>query len=415
MTSTPVKDPPPPPPPIPPKRGGIHPQFGRFIGGSKLNDAYETVGGSGISLFRFSTQRRHEKTLASIEKTLRDARDSTTGIKFNGTLEPGKDNPSEIGKERFITLLKKRVVEHGQQTFYHIKDTDGKVVDLFDNAHRFKLDYVVAEHERRLEINRSFESYDSIERDDFQLSRGVVESFFSESFQEKIEIRFSHREDFELLPGSCLFMMALETCNASVFHDVEGAKKKLEALDLNSYPGENVTDFASEAQRLLKIMAGAYAIPVNTGSIMLMKLTTTSSEIFNRKIFALLDQAMTLESEYELQDPRLFAKDEGYKKYGPLGLVATIQAVHGMLLSQQRWPALASRCHRAITLQCRQRLRLGQARRRSTDANATAVRAITSFATVRSPPLPMGQGLKPGRLENRSLLLLLGSMSNQMC
>jgi hypothetical protein len=235
MSGTTKTDTPPPPPPIPPKRGGIHPQFGRFIGGSKLNDAYETAGGSGTGLFRFSTQRRHAKTLASIEKTLRDARDSTTGIKFNRTLEPGKDNPSEIGKERFITLLKKRVIEHGQQTFYHIMDTDGKVVDLFDNAHRFKLDYVVAEHERRLETNRLHESYDSIERDDFQLSRGVVESFFSESFQEKIEIRFSHREDFELLPGYCLFMMALETCNASVFHDVEGAKKKLKALDLNSY------------------------------------------------------------------------------------------------------------------------------------------------------------------------------------
>ena len=163
-----------------------------------------------------------------------------------------------------------------------------------------------------------------------------------ESFQEKIEIRFSHREDFELLPGSCLFMLALETCNASVFHDVEGAKKKLEALDLNSYPGENVTDLVSEAQRLLKIMAGAYAVPVNTGSTLLMKLTSTSSEIFNRKIFALLDHVMTLESEYELQDPRLFAKDDSYKKYGPLALVATIQALHGMLLSEQRWPALAS-------------------------------------------------------------------------
>ncbi|KAI2499352.1 hypothetical protein MHU86_15134 [Fragilaria crotonensis] len=162
----------------PPKRGGIHPQFGRFIGGAKLNDSYETIGGNGASLYRFSTQRRHEKTIASIEKTLIDTRDSTTGIKFNGTLEPGKDRPSEIGKERFITLLKKRVTEHGQQTFYHIKDTDGKVVDLFEHAHRFKLDFVIAEHERRMQDNELHESYDSIERDDCQLSRGVVESFF---------------------------------------------------------------------------------------------------------------------------------------------------------------------------------------------------------------------------------------------
>ncbi|KAI2499351.1 hypothetical protein MHU86_15133 [Fragilaria crotonensis] len=89
-------------------------------------------------------------------------------------------------------------------------------------------------------------------------------------------------------------------------------------------------------------MAGAYAVPVNTGSTLLMKLTHTSSEIFNRKIFALLDEVMTLESEYELTDPRLFVKDANHKKYGPLALIATIQASHGMLLSQQRWPALAA-------------------------------------------------------------------------
>jgi hypothetical protein len=137
-------------------------------------------------------------------------------------------------------------------------------------------------------------------------------------------------------------MMALETCNASVFHDVEGAKKKLAALDLNSLIGENVTDLAGEAQELLKIMAGVYAVPVNIGSTLLMKLTHTSSEIFNCKIFALLDEVMTLESEYQLKDPRLFAKDENHWKFGPLALVATIQASHGLLLSQQHWPALSA-------------------------------------------------------------------------
>jgi hypothetical protein len=59
---------------------------------------------------------------------------------------------------------------------------------------------------------------------------------------------------------------------------------------------------------LLKIMAGAYAVPVNTGSTLLMKLSHTPSEIFNRKVFALLDEVMTLESEYELKDSRLFTK-----------------------------------------------------------------------------------------------------------
>ena len=209
-----------PTPPVPPKRGGIHSTYGKFIGGSKLNDSYQTVGGS-ASLYRFSTQRRHEKTITSIERTLRESRDSTTTIKFNGTLEPEAGNSTEIGKERFVTLLKKRVKEHCQQTFYWIKDTDDSVVDLFEKAHRFKLDTVIAEHNRRMAVSVLFELHDGIERDEVELSRAVVESLLSESFQEKIEVCFGHREDFELLPaGSCLFIMALETCNASVFHDV---------------------------------------------------------------------------------------------------------------------------------------------------------------------------------------------------
>ena len=329
------------PPPKPPKRGGIHSQYGKYIGGAKLNDNYEMSTGDN-SLYRFATQRRHEKTITAIERSLREARDSITAIKFNGTLDTTPGNVNEIGKERFITLLKKRVKEHGQQTFYWIRDSDGKVVDLFDNAHRFKLDTVVAEHKRRLEKRTDFETYDEIERDEVELSRTVVESLLTETFQEKIEIRFSHREDFEFLPGSCLFMMALETCNASAFYDVEGARKKLELLELNSYPGENVTEFASEAQRLIKIMQSAYSMPVNTGSQMIHKVTKRSSELFNRKMWTLLDSAMLLEMEYEMSDHKLFVKDKDYDKYGPLAIVATMQATHGMLLSQHLWPALTA-------------------------------------------------------------------------
>ena len=61
----------------------------------------------------------------------------------------------------------------------------------------FKLETVISEHNRRLLKNDLHESYDEIERDDVELSRTVVESLLSETFQEKIEIRFSHRDDFE--------------------------------------------------------------------------------------------------------------------------------------------------------------------------------------------------------------------------
>ena len=112
---------------IPPKRGGIHPTYGKFIWGAKLNDNYELIEDNN-SLYRFATQLRHEKTINSIERFLREARDTTTAIKFNGTLEPTVGNLNEIGKERNVTMLKRRIKEHGQQMFYWIRNIDGSVV-----------------------------------------------------------------------------------------------------------------------------------------------------------------------------------------------------------------------------------------------------------------------------------------------
>ena len=56
---------------------------------------------------------RHGKTIASIEQKLRDARDSVTTVKFNGQLEATGGLSTEIGKEKFISMLKEKVKEHG--------------------------------------------------------------------------------------------------------------------------------------------------------------------------------------------------------------------------------------------------------------------------------------------------------------
>ena len=73
---------------------------------------------------------------------------------------------------------------------------------------------------------------------------------------------------------------------------------------------------------------------VNTGSQMIHNVTKTSSKLFNRKMWTLLDSAMLLEMEDEMSDHKRFVKDKDYDKYGPLALVAKMQATHGMLLSQ---------------------------------------------------------------------------------
>ena len=86
-----------PPAPIPPKRGGIHPMYGVYIGGCPLGDDYlpkKTLS------YHFSSQRRHVKTISTIEsKNLIKARDSTITLKFNGQLEAVVGSATEVRKK----------------------------------------------------------------------------------------------------------------------------------------------------------------------------------------------------------------------------------------------------------------------------------------------------------------------------
>ena len=70
-----------------------------------------------------------------------------------------------MGKERFLTLLQRRVEEHGQQTFYFFKDPHDTVVNLFDEVHNFTLDMVVTEFHLRNDFSIDHSSFDSYERD----------------------------------------------------------------------------------------------------------------------------------------------------------------------------------------------------------------------------------------------------------
>jgi hypothetical protein len=65
-------------------------------------------------------------------------------------------------------MLKEKVKEHGQQTFYAIKDNDdGTVVDLFEQSHRFKFVTVMDEFARHADTtNVDFEAFDQHELED---------------------------------------------------------------------------------------------------------------------------------------------------------------------------------------------------------------------------------------------------------
>ena len=148
------------------------------------------------------------KTISSIESALVKARDTITNLKFDGRLEATVGSASEIGKERFIALLGRKVEEHGQETFYYVKNSSGKVVDLLEHAHNFTLETVVEEFNQRARFdNVSDEAFDDYEMDEVTMSRLVVESLLTSAFYEKIFIRHEHCDDFKDLPGSCLFVV----------------------------------------------------------------------------------------------------------------------------------------------------------------------------------------------------------------
>jgi hypothetical protein len=114
--------------------------------------------------------------------------------------------------------------------------------------------------------NTDYAAIDEFEMRDIAFSCLVVESLLTSNFYDKIVVRYGHLPDFKLYPESVLLMMELVTCNASVSYDIDGATESFYALTLDNYPGENIAEFSTEALRLIKIMQGGYALPINTKS-----------------------------------------------------------------------------------------------------------------------------------------------------
>ena len=173
------------------------------------------------------------------------------------------------------------------------------------------------------------------------MSRLVVESLLTASLQERIFTKFGNDPKFETYPDQILFLMALDTCKASVQRDIAGAQTKFDSLALDMYPGEDITELATEVLRLIHILSGSYALPLNLGSKLIKKVSNTSSKFFNRKMHALLDSTRMLETKYRLRDPVLMGDDPEYVKFGPYAICAMLQEEHSRLIADSDWPALA--------------------------------------------------------------------------
>ena len=159
----------------------------------------------------------------------------TTSLKFDGRLNPTVGSATEIGKERFLSLLRWPVEVHGHKTFHCAKDLNGSMFSVLEHLHSFTLEMIIDEFDWHINFeNILFEACNAYEIQDTTLSHLIVELLLTSDFHDKIFICYGHCNDFSDLPGSALLLMALETCNASVSHDIDGATTLFNELSLDS-------------------------------------------------------------------------------------------------------------------------------------------------------------------------------------
>ena len=263
------------------KRGGTHPIFGTYVGGSPLTIEYKLSEADG---YNSTSQLRSEKSLNLAETALHAQRNDTTSLKFNGKLDvaPNTASLSELTLESFLRSVGDIVERFGLETFFYLPDSAGKMQYLPEDPHTFTLQTVLNEHKSRLvepaavkdatnvetpeSVLARFKSYDAYEKCDISLSRLAIESLVHPELRAEIVVQFNHMDEFKKIPGSVYLMMVLEVCHASFSFKLDDAAKRLEALSLASYPGENISKFSNEAQRLIKVLKGGYALPYQLGS-----------------------------------------------------------------------------------------------------------------------------------------------------
>ena len=337
-----------------PRRGGMHPKLGVYVGGSRLNAVYQLASKSN---FKFSTQCRGEtKILSLIESTLQTKRNDTTAIKFNGCLDVTQ-SITELNKEEFQTNVKEAIRHYGLQSFFYMPH-NGTMHHLADDYHMFTLEDIIAEHDSRLDepatildgngvetkesILAKFRCYDEWEICDVALSRLMVESLVSPGLRQKVATRYDHLDDFDDFPGQVYLKMVMEVCHASVSLDISASEARLLDIKLSEFPGENVADFISEVLRLLKILLTGYSIHYQWSTRIIRKVTETNSPYFNRTMWVLYDNAKRMEDSWGPQrdSAKMSMECKDYDLYGPIAACANISKEYGEQVKRNEWKAL---------------------------------------------------------------------------
>jgi hypothetical protein len=101
------------------KRGGIDTTYCVFLGGGMAKAGWKMP----TARYRFSTQIDDEKRIFKVEHGLAVARDKTTTLESNGTLELDGTEGSEreLDNNQFVRTIEQLTREHGQKVFYDIE------------------------------------------------------------------------------------------------------------------------------------------------------------------------------------------------------------------------------------------------------------------------------------------------------
>jgi hypothetical protein len=325
-----------------PARGDTHVLHGVYIGGGNIEDDWTITN----PRYRSVSQLKGDKWISKIESRLISRRDDASGRKFNGKLENACDKGMD--KDEFICSAKRDARSHGHEGLYAIQ-SGSHVIDLLDQLHEFTVDEVIQSSTSRINSTNK-DAYDQYELDEIETSRLVIESLLSPTLTDKLQTRFDHDSGYFDYPGNVLLMMVLEVCNASMSYDIEGAQEKFDSLKLDDFQGEDISAFGAEVQKQVKVIQTGYALPIRTGSKYLTKLTSTSCERMNRKVYALFDDVKDMEDRYKLSDPWEITRDKAYSTLGPIGMIVWSQKLHATFVADHDWPALATNC-RVPTLQ----------------------------------------------------------------
>ena len=118
------------------------------------------------------------------------------------------------------------------------------------------------------------------------------------------------------------------------------AKTKFDVLQLSDFPGEDISQLAVLALKYIKVMKGGFSLPADLASTLIMKVSKTGTEIFNRQVMDEYSITDTFERCYEMKDPKLLLADPQYDSYGPVGCCAFLQEKYAILFTHKRWSVL---------------------------------------------------------------------------